>query len=81
MMFVVVLQDSVSSVEGEAGYSSETCITGDVDGAEDVSINVEVEIDIKDEILDVSVPSIKIEPEVRRLCVCVVFFFIPHYPG
>jgi hypothetical protein len=37
-------------VEGETGYCSETCVTGDVDGTEEVSIKVEEAIDIKEEV-------------------------------
>jgi hypothetical protein len=58
-------------VEGTAGSCSETCVTCDVDGTEEVSINVEEAIDIKDEIPEaISFPPIKTENEVR-LCVCV----------
>jgi hypothetical protein len=37
-------------VEGGTGSCSEMCVTCDVDGTEEVSINVEEAIDIKDEI-------------------------------
>jgi hypothetical protein len=73
-------------VEGETGYCSETCVTCDVDGTEEVSIKVEEAIDIKeevsikfeaiyikDEILDSTVfPQIKTEHEVRLWGVCEV---------
>jgi hypothetical protein len=61
-------------VEGETGSCSETCVTCDVYGTEEVSIEVEDTIDIKEEV------SIKVEgaidikdefPEVRLWGVCV----------
>jgi hypothetical protein len=67
-------------VEGETGYSSETCVKFDVDGTDEVSIKVEEAIDIKEEdivkveeAIDVkdeipeamTFPSIKTEHEVR----------------
>jgi hypothetical protein len=67
-------------VEGETVYCSETCVTFDVDGTEEVSIKVEEAGDIKEEVsikveeaIDtkdeipgtVSVPSVKTEHEVR----------------
>jgi hypothetical protein len=87
MICVVVLQNCVFFVEGETGYYSETCVTGDVEGTEEVSIKVEEAIDIKEEVsmkveeaVDnqveipefVSVPWIKTEHEVRLWCVCEV---------
>jgi hypothetical protein len=59
--------------EGETGSYSETCVRFDVDRTEGVSVKVEEAIDIKDEIPEfVSVPSIKIEHEVRPWGVCEV---------
>jgi hypothetical protein len=53
-------------VEGDTGSCSETCVTCDVDGAEQVHIKVEETIDIKDEIPDATIfPPIKTEQEVR----------------
>jgi hypothetical protein len=46
---LVVLQICLDFVEGTTGSCSETCVTGDVDGTEEVSIKVEESIDIKDE--------------------------------
>ena len=84
---LVVLQNGMGFVEGETGSCSETCVTCDVDGNEDVSINfedvidikegvsikVEEAIDIKDEIPEaISFPSIKTEHEVRLWGVCEV---------
>jgi hypothetical protein len=37
---LVVLQICLGFVEGTAGSCSETCVTGDVDGTEEVSINL-----------------------------------------
>jgi hypothetical protein len=75
----------MSSVEGETGSYSETCVTCDVDGTElvsikveevrdikeEVSIKVEEAIDIKDEIPEATTfSSIKNEHEVRHRVVC-----------
>jgi hypothetical protein len=58
----MVLQDCGCCVEGETGCCSETCVTFDVDGTEDGSIDVEEAIDTKDEIPEaISFPPIKIE--------------------
>jgi hypothetical protein len=69
----------VGFVEGETGYSSETCVMGGVGGSEEgsiaadevvdikeeVSIKVEETVDIKDEIPDaIKFPPIKKEHEV-----------------
>jgi len=70
MICVVVLQNYVGFVEGETGSCSETCVTCDIDGTEEVSIKLEDAIDIKVEIPEfVSVPLIKTEQEVRLWCV------------
>ena len=50
MICVVVLQNLMGFVEGAAGSFSDTCVTCDVDGTEEVSIKVEETINIKDEI-------------------------------
>ena len=53
-------------VDGETGSCSETCVTCDVGGTEEVSIKVEEYIDIKDEFPEaISFPPIKTENEVR----------------
>ena len=53
-------------VDGGNGSCSETCVTCDVDGTEEVSIKVEDTIDIKDEMPEaISFPPIKTEHEVR----------------
>ena len=49
MICVVVLQNCMGFVEGETSSSSETCVTCDVDGTEEVSINFEGAVDIKEE--------------------------------
>jgi len=73
MIYFVVLQDCVDFVEGETGAFSETCVTFDVDGTEEVSIKFEEEIDIKDEIPErTSYVPIKTEREVRLCGVCEV---------
>ena len=46
MICVVVLQDCMGYVEGETGYCNETCVMCDVDGADEVSVEVEDPIDI-----------------------------------
>jgi hypothetical protein len=50
MIYVVVLQNCMGFVESETGYCSETCVTCDVDGTEEVSIEVEEAMDIKEEV-------------------------------
>jgi hypothetical protein len=87
MICVVVLQNGLDVVEGETGYCSETCVTSDVDGTEEISIKVEETIDIKEEVsiefeeaIDikdeipeaVTFSSIKTEREVRLWGVCEV---------
>jgi hypothetical protein len=74
-------------VEGETGSCSETCVECDVDGTEEVSIEVEDIINIKEELsikveeaIDIkgeipeaiTFPSIKTEHEVRLWGVCEV---------
>ena len=66
MISVVVFQNCVGCVEGETGSCSETCVSCAIDGTEEVSIKVEEELDIKDEISEAIIsPSIKTEHEVR----------------
>jgi hypothetical protein len=61
---VVVLQDCV---EGETGSCSETCVTCDADGTEEVSIKVEGAVNTRGEIPEaITFPEIKTEREVRR---------------
>jgi len=68
---VVVLQNSLDFVEGGTGSCSETCVTCDVDGTEEVSIKVEEAVDIKDEMPEaVKCSPIKTELEVRLRGVC-----------
>ena len=77
---VVVLQNGMCFVEGETGSCSKTCVTCDGDGSKEASINledvidikegvsieVEDDINIKDEIPEaISFPPIKTEHEVR----------------
>jgi len=86
MLCVVVLQNCMSSVEGETGSYSETHVTCYVDGTEElgikveeardikeeVSIKVEEAIDIKDEIQEATTfSSVRTEHEVRLHIVCV----------
>jgi hypothetical protein len=74
-------------VEGETGSCSETCVTCDVDGTEEVSIKAEEAIDIKEEVFikeeeaidikdeipeTISFPLIKTEQEVSLWDVCDV---------
>ena len=49
MICVVVLQNCMGFVEGETGSNSEPCVTCDVDGTEEVSINFEA-VYIKEEV-------------------------------
>ncbi len=73
MPCMAVLQNSMCFVEGGTGSCSETCVTCDVGGTEEVGINVEEDIDIKDEMPEaISFPSIKTENEVRLRGVCEV---------
>ena len=70
-MICVMLQNNVGFLEGETGSCSDTFVTCDVDGTEEVSIKVEEAIDIKDEIPEaITFPSIKTEHEVRLWGVC-----------
>ena len=72
MICVVMLQNCMCCVEGEAGSCSETCVTCDFGGTEEVNIKVEDTIDIKEEVPEaVSVSSIKTEQEVRLWVLCV----------
>jgi hypothetical protein len=73
MICLVVLQDCLDFVEGETGSCSETCVTFDVDGTEEVNTKVEEAIDIKDEIPEPTIfIPIKTEHEVRLCGVCEV---------
>ena len=82
-----VLQNCVGFVEGETGSCSKTCVMCDVDGTEEVSIEVEDTVDIKEEAIikveeaihikdespeAISFPPIKSEHEVRLCGVCEV---------
>jgi len=49
MICVVVLQNDMGYMEGETGSCSETCVTFDFIGTEEVCIKVEEAIDIKEE--------------------------------
>jgi hypothetical protein len=65
MISVVLLQNCMGCVEGETGSCSATCVIYAVDGTEKVSIKVEKELDVKDEIPEViTSPPIKTEHEV-----------------
>ena len=71
MNFVVLLQNTLGFVDGETGSCSETCVTCDVDGTEEVSIKVEEGIDIKNEMPEATkFPTIKTEIEVRLWVAC-----------
>ena len=70
-MSFVVLQNSMGFVDSESGSCSETCVTCDGDGTEEVSINVEEDIDMKNEMPEaIKFPPIKTENEVRLWGVC-----------
>jgi hypothetical protein len=70
-MICVVLQNGMGFVEGETGSCSQTGVTCDVDGTEEVSMKVEDAI--KDEIPeDITFPPLKTEQEVRLWVVCKV---------
>jgi hypothetical protein len=61
-----MLQNSMGFVEGETGSCIEKGVTYDVYGNEEVSINVEEAIDIKNEMPDALIfPPIETEQEVR----------------
>ena len=71
MNFMVLLQNSLGFVDGGTGSCNETCVTCDVDGTEEVSIIVEEEIDIKNEMPEaIKFPPIKTENEVRLSVAC-----------
>jgi predicted nucleic acid-binding OB-fold protein len=53
-------------VEVETGSCSETCVTCDVDGTEEVSIKVEESIDIKEEVSIKLEESIDIKDEISK---------------
>ena len=73
MICVVVLQNCMCCVEGDTGSCSETCVTSDVDGTEEVGIKVEEFLEIKYEIPEAKTfPPIKTEHEVRLQGVCEV---------
>jgi len=73
MICVVVLQNCMGFVDGETESCSDTCVTCDDDGTEEVSIKVEEAIHIKAEIPEpISFPSIKSEQVVRFWGVCEV---------
>jgi hypothetical protein len=65
MISVVVFQNCMGSVESEIGSCSEICVMCAVDGTYEISIKVEEELDIKDEI-----PEINTENEVRLRGLC-----------
>jgi len=72
LISVVLLQNCMGCVEGETGSCSETYVMCAVDGTEEVSIKVEEEINVKDEIPEaITSLSVKTEHEVRlqgRVC-------------
>ena len=66
MTCMAVLQNCMCFVEGGTGSCSETCVECDGGGTEEVSIKVEDDIDVKDEMPEaISFPPIKTENEVR----------------
>ena len=70
---MAVLQNCFEFVEVGTGSCSETCVMCDVDGTEEVSINVEEAIDIKNEMPDpIKSPPVKTENEVRLWVLCEV---------
>ena len=73
MICVVVLQNCLGFVDGETGSCSETCVTCDVVGTEEVIIKFEEDIDIKNEMPEaIKFPPIKTENEVRLWGMCEV---------
>ena len=81
MISVLVLQNCLGCVEGGTGSCSETCVTCDVDGSEEVSINVEEATDIKDKMPEaVKFPQVKTENEVRLGAVCEVLAALAFMP-
>ncbi len=70
---MAVLQNCFDFVEGETGSCSETGVMFDVDGTEEVSINVEEVIDIMNEMPEaIKFPPIKTENEVSLWVLCAV---------
>jgi len=73
MICVVVLQNGTDVLEGESGSYSETCVTGDDDGTEEVGNQVEQATGIKEEIPEpITSPPIETEQEVRLWGECEV---------
>ena len=76
MISVLVLQNCMCFVEGGTGSCSETCVTCDVGGTEEVSIKVE-----EDEMPEaITFPPIKTENEVRLGGVCEVLAALAFMP-
>jgi hypothetical protein len=69
MICVVLLQNCMGFVGGETGYCSETCIMCDVDGTEEVSIEVEDPLDIKEED-SINFEAVFIEEEIPETTTC-----------
>jgi hypothetical protein len=68
MICVVVLQNGTDVLEGENCSYSETCVTGDDDGTEEVIIQAEQAMGIKEGIPGrITSPPIEAEQEVRIL--------------
>ena len=66
MICVVVLQNGTDVLEGVSGSYSQTCVPGDDDGTEEVSIQAEQAIGIKEGIPEpITSPPIETEQEVR----------------
>jgi hypothetical protein len=66
MNCVVLLEDCMGLVEGDTGYCGDTCVTGDVDGTVEGSVQVEETVAVKGEIPEaIKFPPIKTEHEVR----------------
>ena len=73
MIFVVVLQNCIDDLEGESFSYIETCVTGDDDGTEVGSIQVQQAIGIKEGIPEpITSPPIETEQEVRFWSECEV---------
>jgi hypothetical protein len=65
------VQNCIGCEKGDTGCSSETCVTGDGGGTEEVSIKVEEAVDVKGEIPEaITFPQIKTGHEVRLWGVC-----------
>jgi hypothetical protein len=68
-MCLVVLQKCLGFVESATDCRSETCVTCDVDGTEEFSIDVEEAINIKEEV-SIKFEAVYIKDEIPETTTC-----------